>query len=82
MLWGNIIANFCGVISTLNPDLAEFRRTMDSLNRFMTAQAVPQEMKLRLREYFHQTQHLQRARNDRASAPCAASHFMTSHIVL
>ena len=39
MLWGNIIANFCGVISTLNPELAEFRRTMDELNRFMALHA-------------------------------------------
>ena len=66
MLWGNVIATFCGVMSTLNPDVTEFRQTMDSLNRFMALQELPVEMQRRLREYFHQTKHLQLAAARRA----------------
>ena len=65
MLWGNVIATFCGVMSTLNPDVTEFRQTMDSLNRFMALQELPVEMQRRLREYFHQTKHLQIAQANR-----------------
>ena len=39
----------------------EFRVTMDQLNRFMRMVEAPAEMRTRLREYFHQTKHLQQA---------------------
>lgn len=35
VLWGQVVATFCGVVATFNPEGAEFRRTMDDLNRFM-----------------------------------------------
>lgn len=62
MIWGMIIATFCGVISNLDPAGTEFRTTMDNLNRFMALQGLPQDMRQSLREYFHQTKHLQIAR--------------------
>ena len=34
-------------------------QNMDDLNRFMALYDLPREMKIRLREYFHQTRHLQ-----------------------
>ena len=58
VLWGQVIATFCGVVSTFNPEAAEFRRTMDDLNRFMRINNLAREMRTRLREYFHQTKHL------------------------
>lgn len=54
MAWGNVIATFCGVVATINPEQSEFRRTMDDLNRFMALQDLQPKMKTRLREYFHQ----------------------------
>jgi len=65
MIWGSVIATFCGVISNLDPALTEFRTTMDNLNRFMALQGLPQDMRQALREYFHQTKHLQLARANR-----------------
>jgi hypothetical protein len=62
MLWGAVIATFCGVIANLDPAGTEFRTTMDNLNRFMSQQCLPQQMRQQLREYFHQTRHLQIAR--------------------
>ena len=59
--WGNVIATFCGVIATLNPADTEYRHLMDELNRFVRMQGLPGEMRRRLREYFHQTKHLQLA---------------------
>lgn len=107
MIWGAVIATFCGVIATLDPAGTEFRTTsarrprlhpptprpcplhrhrfvcllvlwiradtclmraafarsaVDNLNRFMSLQGLPQQMRQQLREYFHQTRHLQIAR--------------------
>lgn len=58
VLWGQVIATFCGVVATFNPEAAEFRRTMDDLNRFMSLQGLDSDLRARLREYFHQTKHL------------------------
>merc|ERR1719482_438664 len=62
MIWGSVIATFCGVVANLDPAGTEFRTTMDNLNRFMKLQGLPQQMRQQLREYFHQTKHLQIAR--------------------
>ena len=59
MLWGNFIATYCGVIASQDPEGQDFRRTMDELNRFISAKRLDKAMQLRLREYFHQTRHLQ-----------------------
>ena len=42
-------------MNNLNPERAEFRRTMDDLNRFMRLNQFPKSTRQRLREYFHQT---------------------------
>jgi len=61
LMWGQLIGTFCGVISTMEPDVTEFRATMDKLNRFMKRQDIPTQMRRRLREYFHHTKHVQQA---------------------
>ena len=58
-LWGQVIGTFCGVIATFDPHGGEFRRNMDDLNVFMSHKRLPSDMRRRLREYFHQTKHLQ-----------------------
>jgi len=62
MIWGSVIAIFCGVIANLDPAGTEFRQTMDNLNRFMELQGLDHPMRQQLREYFHQTRHLLIAR--------------------
>ena len=57
--WGSVIATFCGVMANRDAGLAEFRQTMDDLNRFVREQGFPEELRIRLREYFKQTKHLQ-----------------------
>jgi len=66
MIWGSVIATFCGVIANLDPQGTEFRNTMDDLNTFMASQAIPNDMRVSLREYFHQTKHLQVAKANKA----------------
>ena len=56
-----MLAVFCEVIANSNPELSEFRHTMDDLNRLLklNATTVPLPVRQRLREYFHQTKHIQ-----------------------
>ena len=58
MLWAQVLATFVSLLSTMNIEVVEFRQMMDSLNSFMSRHRMPHEMRRRLREYFHQTQHL------------------------
>ena len=60
-LWGQVVGTFCGVIATFDPHGAEFRKNMDDLNVFMANKHLDVDMRRRLREYFHQTRHLQMA---------------------
>ena len=53
MLWAQTVGAFCGIVTTLQPDVAAFRTTMDKLNRYMAAEGFPNAMRLKLREYFH-----------------------------
>ncbi len=64
--WGGVIATFCEVMATMNPAVTDFRITMDNLNRYMRASALPAKLRQRLRDYFHRTQHLQRTASYRS----------------
>ena len=44
------MATFVSIVSTLHPEVAEFRNRMDELNSFLARQNLPQEMRRRLRE--------------------------------
>ena len=61
VLWTYVLAVFCEVIANSNPDLSEFRHTMDDLNRLLKLNqtTVPFPVRQKLREYFHQTKHIQ-----------------------
>ena len=59
MAWGQVIATFCRIIANMDPESNDFSRRMDDLNRFMRKEMLPADMRRRLREYFHQTRHLQ-----------------------
>ena len=59
MLWGHVIGTFCGVVATMSPQTTEFNRRMDDLNRYCGLHHLPPDVRRRLREYLHQTKHLQ-----------------------
>ena len=56
--WGYVIGTFCGAIANLKPAVQEFRRNMDDLNGYITANGVAKPLALELREYFHRSKHL------------------------
>jgi len=58
MMWGNVIATFCGIITSWDPVGSEFKTNLDDVNRFMELYDLPSMMKRRVREYFQQTRHL------------------------
>merc|ERR1719191_2512416 len=58
--WAFIIGSACGVLSNLDPYKVQFEKTMDSLNYMLEDQEFPYELRYRLREYFAQSQHMQR----------------------
>ena len=58
LIYAQVIGTYCGVVANLNPEATAFRETLDDLNRFMTREELPNEMRQRLREYFHQSKHL------------------------
>jgi len=66
MVWAYVIGTFCGVMSSMNPDTIEFRNRMDTLNRFMSQENLPDELRQRLREYFHEGHNLRRTHSSRA----------------
>ena len=52
LIYAQVIGTYCGVVANLNPEATAFRETLDDLNRFMTREELPNEMRQRLREYF------------------------------
>jgi hypothetical protein len=58
--WAFIIGSACGVLSNLDPYKVQFESTMDSLNYMLEDQEFPMDLRYRLREYFAQSQHMQR----------------------
>ena len=61
-VWAYVIGSCCGILATLNPALIEFRQTMDELNVFVKDHDMPQELSVRLRQYFRNTMYLIRTR--------------------
>ena len=60
-VWAYVIGSFCGILSTLNPHAIAFQNMMDELNLFMSDRNFHMEHRVRLREFFRQTQEFARA---------------------
>lgn len=54
LVWAHVIASFCSVIANMNPRLVAFRQTLDELNSFMSSHQLCRDMRVQLREFFHQ----------------------------
>ena len=57
-VWSHVVGTFCGIIATMNPGAKVFRATIEELNNYMAAHSFDQDMRQRLRDYFHRTRHL------------------------
>ena len=58
-----MLATFTAVLLTGSPAKIAFQANMDALNRFMALQGsrINKPMQRRLREYFHESRHIQSA---------------------
>ena len=80
-IWGFVIGTFVSVIANLGPATREFRRNMDDLNSWMARHGMDPVLRLRLREYFHQTRHLYES-TDASRLLTLMSPMLQSEVVL
>ena len=80
-IWGFVIGTFVSVIANWGPATREFRRNMDDLNSWMARHGMNPKMRLRLREYFHQTRHLYES-TDASRLLTLMSPMLQSEVVL
>ena len=65
LMWSQVISTFCLVLANANPADQEFYNAMDALNAFMALNAIPKNMRIQLRAYFHETRTLRLTRRHR-----------------
>ena len=65
MLWCYIMGSFCTIATTLDPRSVQFRTNMDALNLFMRDRGLPRAARVLIRQYFHNTRHLQYANDEK-----------------
>ena len=58
MFWGMVLGTIVSNLSSLDPDGDKFAQTMSELNMMMMREDLPNDMRVRLREYFQQTVHV------------------------
>lgn len=58
MGWGLVLGIIVSNLSNLDPEGDAFTNTMSELNRMMVREGLPDALRIRLRTYFHQTQHI------------------------
>ena len=62
IFFANIVGQFCGLAASLAPEKVQFRYDLSDLNYHMHEEAIPDELRYRLREYFHNTIHLRQGK--------------------
>mmetsp|Transcript_50966 Transcript_50966/g.114484 ORF Transcript_50966/g.114484 Transcript_50966/m.114484 type:complete len:605 (-) Transcript_50966:40-1854(-) len=65
-VWAFVIGQMCAVVSTLLPHDVEFKRTMDDLNWLLSDSQIPQQLRQKLRRYFHESRSLCRLHEQKA----------------
>ena len=62
MVWAWVIGSLCGILATLNPHKTAFQNMMDELEYFMSDRNFELQHRVRLREFFRETQDYSRLR--------------------
>ena len=57
LVLGTIVSN----LSSIDPEKEAFTNTMTELNKMMSREGLRNDLRIRLREYFHETHHIRRA---------------------
>jgi hypothetical protein len=58
MVWAYILGSFCTVVLSMDTRGAVFRQTVDDLNFMLEDRAIPRPLRVRVRQFFYQTQHM------------------------
>lgn len=58
LFWTTVLALYCDMISNGSPLETESQQILDELEVFMSNHDIPREMRVQLREYFHQRKHI------------------------
>jgi len=62
--WCYVIGTASGIAATLDPDGVRFHTHMDALNYFMAERRLPRDLRVQLREFFHNARELHRVESD------------------
>lgn len=57
LCWACVLGEVCAIVAEMNAETQDFRKKMHHLNRMMTNQGLPSELRLRLRSFFLQNKH-------------------------
>ena len=63
LMWARVLATFCDLATNYDPSAVEYRQALDDLNRFCREHGLANELKQRLRQYFHQRKHVMLAKS-------------------
>jgi hypothetical protein len=61
-MYGYVVGSICAIVANMDQATAQFRSSMDQLNRYMHENHIPVAMAVRLRQYFMSCKELYRQR--------------------
>ena len=53
LLWTNVLATFCDIVTNGDPDATEFHQLLASVNQYLDANMIADEVRHRVREYLY-----------------------------
>jgi len=65
-VWAYVVGSVVHYLSNLDPDASHWKQKMDDLNNLMENMQLPAELRVRLREYMHESKRTHRAKNQQA----------------
>ena len=75
--WGFVIGTVVATLTNMSPESTHFMHTMGELNSMMHREGLSRAMRMRLREYFHQTKHVRQTRKRDELLELMSSHLMS-----
>jgi hypothetical protein len=63
LTWAGVVGTICAVLTTSDPATLEFKTDMDSLNYFLTDMNMPEQLRVRAREYLRNKRDLYKKRS-------------------
>jgi len=61
--WASFVGHFFSYITTMDPGTTAFRLSMRALNSYAESNGLPADLRVRLRDFFHRTKHLEQSRS-------------------